>query len=81
MIFHRWEDEYYAAYKKYSGLMHLNDTNYGEKNILKASSPEKFVLAITRSADKLLGKKISSKKRKRKPGENFHLRFTITTTI
>lgn len=54
----RWEDEYYAAYKKYSGLLHLNDSNMGEKNIVKASSPEKFVSAITKSADKLLGKKI-----------------------
>lgn len=55
-----WEDEYYAAYKKYSGLMHLNDTNYVEKNIVKASSPEKFVFAIVRAAEKMLG--ISSKK-------------------
>lgn len=51
----RWEDEYYAAYKKYSGLLHLNEANVGEKNIVKASSPEKFVNAITKSADKLLG--------------------------
>ncbi|XP_055315065.1 uncharacterized protein LOC129575443 [Sitodiplosis mosellana] len=49
-----WEDEYYAAYKKYSGLLHLNESNVGEKNIVKASSPEKFVNAITKSADKLL---------------------------
>lgn len=35
--------------------MHLNDKNYVEKNIVKGSSPEKFVFAITRSADKLLG--------------------------
>lgn len=53
----RWEDEYYAAYKKYSGLLHLNEKNLGEKNIVKASSPDKFVSAITKSADKLLGKK------------------------
>lgn len=53
---HRWEDEYYAAYKKYSGLLHLNDTILCEKNIVKSSSPEKFVSAITKSADKLLGK-------------------------
>lgn len=52
----RWEDEYYAAYKKYSGLLHLNDANVSEKNIVKASSPEKFVSAVTKAADKLLGK-------------------------
>lgn len=52
----RWEDEFYAAYKKYSGLLHLNESNVGEKNIVKASSPEKFVSAITKSADRLLGK-------------------------
>lgn len=51
----RFEDEYYAAYKKYSGLLHLNDNNVGEKNIVKASSPEKFVSAVTKAADKLLG--------------------------
>lgn len=51
-----WEDEYYAAYKKNSGLLHLNETNQLEKVIVKASSPEKFVNAITKSADKLLGK-------------------------
>lgn len=39
--------------------MHLNDTNYGEKNIVKASSPEKFVFAITRSAEKMLGIPVS----------------------
>lgn len=51
-----WEDEYYAAYKKNSGLLHLNETNIIEKIIVKGSSPEKFVTAITKSADKLLGK-------------------------
>lgn len=45
--------------------MHLNDTNYGEKNIVKASSPEKFVFAITRSAEKMLGIPVSSKKQKK----------------
>lgn len=50
-----WEDEYYAAYKKNSGLLHLNETNQIEKVIVKASNPEKFVNAITKSADKLLG--------------------------
>lgn len=54
----RWEDEYYAAYKKNSGLLHLNDENDGamEKVIVKASDPEKFVSAITKSAERLLGK-------------------------
>lgn len=50
-----WEDEYYAAYKRNSGLLHLNETTQMEKVIVKASSPEKFVGAITKSADKLLG--------------------------
>lgn len=60
-MLNRWEDEYYAAYKKYSGLLHLNETNIGEKNIVKASSPDKFVNAITKSADKLLGNLILMK--------------------
>lgn len=54
----RWEDEYYAAYKAYSGLLHLNEDKHCEKNIVKASSPEKFVSAVTKSADRLLGRKI-----------------------
>lgn len=61
----RWEDEYYAAYKKNSGLLHLDEitddeedtadsTNSNSKIILKSSDPERFVGSITRSADKLL---------------------------
>lgn len=57
IYYFRWEDEYYAAYKKNSGLLHLNEKNMSEKNIVKASSPEKFVNAITKSADKLIGKR------------------------
>lgn len=62
---YRWEDEYYAAYKKNSGLLHLDEitddeedttdtSNSNAKIILKSSDPEKFVGSITRSADKLL---------------------------
>lgn len=53
-----WEDEYYAAYKKNSGLLHLNDIVQQEKIIVKSSSPEKFVTIIAKSADKLLGTRI-----------------------
>lgn len=53
----RWEDEFYAAYKKNSGLLHLNEEvgEVAEKVIVKTSDPEKFVSAITKSAEKLLG--------------------------
>ena len=64
---HRWEDEYYAAYKKNSGLLHLDEINdedddgnevqsVNTKIIVKSSDPEKFVSSITKSAQKLLGK-------------------------
>lgn len=61
-----WEDEYYAAYKKNSGLLHLDEITDEEvddtiepisantKIIVKASDPEKFVASVSRSADKLL---------------------------
>lgn len=66
----RWEDEYYAAYKKNSGLLHMdeiNDENVDDtvssetqkdnaRIIVKKSDPEKFVGCITKSADKLLGR-------------------------
>lgn len=62
----RWEDEYYAAYKKNSGLLHLDEITDEEEDatekvkvnakvIVKSSDPEKFVGSITKSADKLLG--------------------------
>lgn len=55
----RWEDEYYAAYKKNSGLLHLSELDKEEEQIeklvVKSSNPESFVKAITTSADKLLG--------------------------
>lgn len=61
-----WEDEYYAAYKKNSGLLNFSiidedgqekiiegETNSGP-TIVKSSDPEKFVGLITKSADSLL---------------------------
>lgn len=66
----RWEDEYYAAYKKNSGLLHMDELNddaddvdnsanadgdpLAAKLIVKTSDPEKFVGCIVKSADKLL---------------------------
>lgn len=59
-----WEDEYYAAYKKNSGLLNLDEItddddgerqNQTQKIIVKSSDPEKFVGSITKSADRLLG--------------------------
>lgn len=69
-IVHWWEDEYYAAYKKNSGLLHMDELNDDNDDIgsggrglatparviVKDSDPEKFVGAITKTADKLLGK-------------------------
>lgn len=65
----RWEDEYYAAYRKNSGLLNLDEITDEEtdggptemlsttaKLVVKSSDPEKFVGSITKSADKLLGK-------------------------
>lgn len=60
-----WEDEYYAAYKKNSGLLNLDEIsddddgdrqNQPQKVIVKSSDPEKFVGSITKSADRLLGR-------------------------
>ncbi|KAJ6641087.1 hypothetical protein Bhyg_06022 [Pseudolycoriella hygida] len=64
-IVHWWEDEYYAAYKKNSGLLNLdeigddgdegnNSLNLNAKVIVKSSDPERFVGSVTKSADKLL---------------------------
>uniref|UniRef100_A0A1B0DML4 Uncharacterized protein n=1 Tax=Phlebotomus papatasi TaxID=29031 RepID=A0A1B0DML4_PHLPP len=61
-----WEDEYYAAYKKNSGLLNLFDIKdeiHEESEddlgahcggIVKTSDPEKFVNLLTKCADKLL---------------------------
>lgn len=58
-----WEDEYYAAYRKNSGLLNLDEIsddddgerqNQPQKIIVKSSDPEKFVGSITKSADRLL---------------------------
>ncbi|XP_055373568.1 uncharacterized protein LOC129606945 [Condylostylus longicornis] len=56
-----WEDEYLAAYRKHSGLLHKN-TEFEETKTehqdmasdVKGSNPEMFVSLVTKSADKLL---------------------------
>ncbi|XP_053688770.1 uncharacterized protein LOC128737999 [Sabethes cyaneus] len=59
------EDEYFAAYRKNSGLLHLSDVlqdHYGKDTdeaagcggIVKSSDPEKFVLLVVKSVDNLL---------------------------
>lgn len=59
------EDEYFAAYRKCSGLLHLSDVlqdHQGKETdeaagcggIVKSSDPEKFVLLVVKSVDNLL---------------------------
>ncbi|XP_058464098.1 uncharacterized protein LOC131438241 [Malaya genurostris] len=59
------EDEYYAAYRKNSGLLHLDDVLLDHQGktedeaagcggIVKSSDPEKFVLLVVKSVDNLL---------------------------
>lgn len=60
------EDEYFAAYRKVSGLLDLSEINDdGDDNevddkmagcggIVKSSDPEKFVNLVTKSVDQLL---------------------------
>lgn len=62
----KWfEDEFFAAYKKNSGLLHIHNFKEGNENemqdeseentmIVKNSDPTKFVNLITKSTDKLL---------------------------
>ena len=63
----RLEDEYYAAYRKNSGLLHLADALQDHQTkepeeaagcggIVKSSDPEKFVILVSKSVDNLLGK-------------------------
>ncbi|XP_037940493.1 uncharacterized protein LOC119673299 [Teleopsis dalmanni] len=52
-----WEDEYYASYRKYSGLLHTEkelDNHDPTSVTVKNSDPEKFVSLVTKSADLLL---------------------------
>lgn len=60
-----FEDEYYAAYKKNSGLLQIDCFNEGNENeidenvpqsnlIVKNSDPNKFVSLVTKSMDKFL---------------------------
>uniref|UniRef100_A0A182SA60 Uncharacterized protein n=1 Tax=Anopheles maculatus TaxID=74869 RepID=A0A182SA60_9DIPT len=60
------EDEYYAAYRKNSGLLHLADALQDQQGkepeeaagcggIVKSSDPEKFVILVSKSVDNLLG--------------------------
>lgn len=63
-----WEDEYYSAYKKNSGLLNFSliDEDGQETTgdplenpvavIVKTSDPEKFVTLVTKSGDLLLGR-------------------------
>ncbi|EAA04005.4 AGAP007105-PA [Anopheles gambiae str. PEST] len=59
------EDEYYAAYRKNSGLLHLADALQDHQTkepeeaagcggIVKSSDPEKFVILVSKSVDNLL---------------------------
>ncbi|XP_049544819.1 uncharacterized protein KIAA0825 homolog [Anopheles darlingi] len=59
------EDEYYAAYRKNSGLLHLADALQDQQGkepeeaagcggIVKSSDPEKFVILVSKSVDNLL---------------------------
>lgn len=60
-----FEDEYFAAYKRNSGLLHIDQFKEGNENemeeqvslanaIVKNSDPAKFVGLVTKSTDKLL---------------------------
>lgn len=63
-----WEDEYYSAYKKNSGLLNFSQIDEDGQEIpgdplenpvaviVKTSDPEKFVTLVTKSGDMLLGK-------------------------
>uniref|UniRef100_A0A1A9ZA38 Uncharacterized protein n=1 Tax=Glossina pallidipes TaxID=7398 RepID=A0A1A9ZA38_GLOPL len=52
-----WEDEYFASYRKHSGLLHT-EKQLAEADIsaviVKSSDPDKFVILVTKSADLLL---------------------------
>ncbi|XP_068149227.1 uncharacterized protein [Drosophila tropicalis] len=52
-----WEDEYFASYRKPSGLLHtekeLNEGDFSSVTV-KTSDPDKFVQLVTKSADLLL---------------------------
>ncbi|XP_037890187.1 uncharacterized protein LOC119637868 [Glossina fuscipes] len=52
-----WEDEYFASYRKHSGLLHT-EKQLAEADIsaviVKNSDPDKFVILVTKSADLLL---------------------------
>ncbi|TMW44064.1 hypothetical protein DOY81_010852 [Sarcophaga bullata] len=52
-----WEDEYFASYRKHSGLLHteeeLNEGDFSSV-VVKNSDPDKFVSLVTKSADLLL---------------------------
>ncbi|KAM7356913.1 uncharacterized protein ACRADG_002479 isoform 1-T1 [Cochliomyia hominivorax] len=52
-----WEDEYFASYRKHSGLLHtekeLNEGDFSSV-VVKNSDPDKFVNLVTKSADLLL---------------------------
>ncbi|XP_059216379.1 uncharacterized protein LOC106093356 isoform X1 [Stomoxys calcitrans] len=52
-----WEDEYFASYRKHSGLLHtekeLSEGDFSSV-VVKTSDPDKFVGIVTKSADLLL---------------------------
>ncbi|XP_075163456.1 uncharacterized protein LOC142236091 [Haematobia irritans] len=52
-----WEDEYFASYRKHSGLLHtekeLSEGDFSSV-VVKTSDPDKFVSLVTKSADLLL---------------------------
>ncbi|XP_017126773.1 uncharacterized protein LOC108145722 isoform X1 [Drosophila elegans] len=52
-----WEDEYFASYRKPSGLLHtekeMNEGDFSSVTV-KTSDPDKFVQLVTKSADLLL---------------------------
>ncbi|EDW76750.1 uncharacterized protein Dwil_GK20182 [Drosophila willistoni] len=52
-----WEDEYFASYRKPSGLLHtekeLDEGDFSSVTV-KTSDPDKFVQLVTKSADLLL---------------------------
>lgn len=49
-----WEDEYLAAYKKHSGLLHGEQEGTASSLNVKTSDPDKFVSLVTKCADLLL---------------------------
>lgn len=58
-----WEEEYVAAYRKSSGLFRNSPDLEEEEDfiggcggIVKASDPNKFVTAVTKSGEQLLSK-------------------------